>query len=554
MANINVDAQMEHEKDDYVHEGVAEMKELLRNGTCDRREFVRTTALLGVSATAAYGMSNEILGIKPSLRLAQAQTPKKGGKLRCSMVVQECTDPATFSWVERSNIARQMLEYLTITGPDNVTRPFLARRLRASRDLKTWTISMRRGIKWSNGDTLDADDIMFNFQRWLDPEVGSSNLGLFSQLTAEKGGSIERVNRYTVRLHLGTASLAIPESLYNYPTAIVHRGFQGDISKERVGTGPFTLTEFAIGDRATLTRREEKYWGGNVYLDGIDYFDHGSASAAGLQALSSDQVDTVYSLDIDNLEAARELPNVSLFQKTTGTTPVIRARITEAPFDKYEVRRALQLCCDNTRYAQQIYGSEATPGEHHHVSTVHPEYFALKAWEQNIDEAKKLLAEAGYASGIELSVDCGNTDGPTQQKIVEIFKQQCEPAGITLNINILPAEKFWEIWDKTPYGITQWVHRPLGTQVLSLGYRTGVPWNETALASPEFDAALDKAESLVNTEKRRAAMQDVEQILQDSAVITQPLWNPVFSAAHNRLQNYDLHPTRYHQFNNVWIA
>ncbi|MCH9780243.1 MAG: ABC transporter substrate-binding protein, partial [Alphaproteobacteria bacterium] len=549
---------MEHEKDQFVHPGVGEMKDQLQKGTCDRREFVRSLSLLGVSAGAAYAMSDQILGVKPSLRLAKAQNARRGGTLRCSMVVQEMTDPATFSWVERSNVSRHMVEYLTETGADNVTRPSLCRKWRASRDLKTWTLSIRRGVKWSNGDTFDADDVVANFNRWLDPEVGSSNLGLFKQLTSNVDGvvqgtpgAIERVNRYTVRLHLATASLAIPESLFNYPTAIVHRGFNGDISKERIGTGAYTLSDFAIGEKATLVRRDGKYWGDDPYLDSIEYYDHGSATAAALQALSSDQVDTVYNLDVDNLGAASEIPNINLFQKTTGTTPVIRARITEAPFDKWEVRRALQLCCDPAVYPTQIYGQDSTPGEHHHVAPVHPDYYALPKLQRNIEEAKKLLAQAGYPDGIDVTVDCGNTDGPTQQKIAEIFKQQCEPAGIRLSINILPASKFWEIWDKTPYGITQWVHRPLGTMVLSLGYRTGVPWNETALASSEFDLALDEAEATVNVQKRIAKMQKVEQVLQDSAVITQPLWNPVFTAAHTRLQNFDLHPTRYHLFNKV---
>src|SRR5690606_23003905 len=113
------------------------------------------------------------------------------------------------------------------------------------------------------------------------------------------------------------------------------------------------------------------------------------------------------------------------------------------------------------------------------------------------------LAEAGYADGVELTIDCGNTDGPWHQTVCEIMRDQMKDAGIKLNINVMPASKYWEIWDKTPFGITAWTHRPLGTMVLSLGYRTGVPWNESAFASPEFDAALDDAEATLDTEARR---------------------------------------------------
>ncbi len=111
----------------------------------------------------------------------------------------------------------------------------------------------------------------------------------------------------------------------------------------------------------------------------------------------------------------------------------------------------------------------------------------------------------------------------------EIWRDQLKDIGVTLNINVMPASKYWEIWDKTLFGATSWTHRPLGTMVLSLGYRTGVPWNETGYANPEFDAALNDAEATLDVEARRAKMEKVEKILQDDAVMLQPVWRPVFT-------------------------
>jgi len=231
----------------------------------------------------------------------------------------------------------------------------------------------------------------------------------------------------------------------------------------------------------------------------------------------------------------------------------MRFRQSEKLFDDHRVRRAVQLCCDASHYPELVFQGRSAAGEHHHVAPVHPEYFELPKLERDIETAKMLLEKAGYPDGIELSIDCGNTNGPWQQQTCEIFKEQCAEAGITININIMPANNYWEIWDKTPFGITAWTHRPLGTMVLSLGYRSGVPWNEFAYANPEFDKALDDAESLLDVEERKAAMEKVQKILQDDAVMVQSPWLPKFYVAKNRVKGLAAHPTQYHQFHRVWI-
>ena len=90
--------------------------------------------------------------------------------------------------------------------------------------------------------------------------------------------------------------------------------------------------------------------------------------------------------------------------------------------------------------------------------------------------------------------------------------------------------------------------------VLNLGYRSGVPWNESHYNNPAFDRALDVAGATLDVEERRKEMAKVEKILQDDGVIAQPLWRSVFAAGHKRVQGYELHPTIYHQLSKVWIA
>src|SRR5207245_10585430 len=123
------------------------------------REFLRHATLLGMTATAAYAFART-LGGEPLVAPAAAQNLPRGGTLRIGMRCQDLKSPHTYSWVESSNSARQVLDYLTVTGPDNVTRPGLVEKWEASPDLKTWTLRVRRGVKWHNGRQFTADDVI----------------------------------------------------------------------------------------------------------------------------------------------------------------------------------------------------------------------------------------------------------------------------------------------------------------------------------------------------------------------------------------------------------
>ena len=554
-----------------VHPGVQTMQDQLLRGKCSRREFLRTVTLLGLSAPAAYGLAGRLLGEKlvpPAVAPAHAQS---GGLLRFGMFVQEMTDPATFSWVERSVVSRHIVEYMTLTGPDNVTRPYLAERWQPSDDLKTWRFFLRKGVKWSNGDDFNADDVVFNFTRWCDPKTGSSNLGLFSSMLEDTGqtdsdgkpikrmtpGAVRKIDNHTVEIRLNSPVLSIPENLYNYPTAIVHRNFErdgGDLSKNPIGTGPYTLDLFKLGEVAVLKKRREPYWGGDVALDEIRIIDLGADEGATLAALASGQIDSMYELKLTTVEAAKNIPNVSIQQVATAKTGVIRMNLAHKPFDDKRVRRALQMCCDADRQLRVAHKGFGIVGEHVHVASIHPEYFKLPPFKQDIEGAKKLLAKAGYPNGVSVSCNVGNTDGTWEQDSVAVLKQDAAKAGINININVMPAAKYWDEWATAPFSLTSWTHRPLGTMVLSLAYRAGVPWNETSYNNPAFDRALTDAEGVFDVEQRRAKMEKVEQILQDDAILVQPFFRSVFVAVSNKVRNFSIHPTLYHRFHNVRIG
>lgn len=548
-----------------LHPKITEAHQMMEEGRMDRREFLRVATLLGVTAGCAYAMAGLV---EPAAAAAHSGTPfpaddpnaKSGGILKVAMEVQKMEDPATYSWVEMSNQTRHTLEHLSFTGPDNLTRPMLAESWEASDDLKVWTFNIRKGVKWHNGDELVADHIKFNFERWMDPDLGSSNVGLSSisgmlkEVDGKKqmiDGSIEVIDSHTIRFTLQKAVLSFPEDLYNYPTAIVHPSFKAPFSDNALGTGPFVLSELLVGEKCILKRAEGDYWGGEVYLDEIHYYNFSDENA--LTAFASGDVETIYEFGVEQLEFAKAIEG-NIVSARTAQMLGLRMQIDQAPYDDIRVRRAFMMAVDNATVLPLVYPEGGDIGQNFHVAPIHPDYFELPVLKRDVDGAKALLAEAGYADGIELTLDVGNTDGPWHQTVAEAVRDQVKDAGIDMKINVMPASKYWEIWAKTPFGATSWTHRPLGTMVLSLGYRTGVPWNETHFADPEFDAALDEAEATLDVDARRAKMEKVQKIMQDAAISCIPFYRPLYSIVSPSVMGLELHPTNYHQFNKVWKA
>ena len=555
--------------DQKIHQAIPDLLEDFRKGKISRREFFRYATLLGASlATARYLTAfapGPAYAQTPAPTGAAAVAPKRGGTLRVAAQVHKLTHPAQISWVSPSNQLRQVAEYLTLTDRENITHPYLLEKWEASPDVKTWTLYLRKGIKFSNGDEFTADDVVFTMKEWLNKDVGSSMLGLMGDYLKPSG--IEKVDPYTLKLHLDRGEIGVPEHLFHFPALILnHKTFEGDFLKAPHGTGPYTLEQYKEAGRVLVKRRND-YWQTGAdgkslpYMDAMEFIDMGGEVSPQVAALKSGEIDMIDLGDSAGgssfYVALKDDLQVNALGTLTCGTSVLRMRVDQDPWTDNNVRSALKLCQNREKILKLAYFNQGVTATDSHVYPRHPEYCEQPIPKYDPEKAKQLLTDAGYGKGLDVNLAVGS-DWPDVVSFAEILKEDAAPAGFRININPMPSSQYWDKWMDVDLGITPWTHRPLGTMILSLAYTkdaNGKPssWNETRWIDDEFSTLLTQANGTLDVEARRKLFCKLEAIQVERGSVGIPFWRNSWMVARNDVKNMEGHPTQYMLFNEVWL-
>ena len=481
---------------------------------------------------------------------AEAATTESTGDKELAVQIgpdPETIDPALNSAVDGGNMLLHAYECLLTVGEDGNLQPGQAESYEVSEDGLTWTFHLRDGLKWSDGSDLTANDFVYSWKRVCDPEVAApyaeTVLGMVKGYDEAIDGNLDALgvsapDDSTLVVELANpcsyfGSLAAFATLSPVQEATIEANGEAwaTAPETYVSNGPFYMTEWVPGSHITFSKNPY-YWNADaIKLDRLKFvlMEDSNAAYSAYQTGEVLLIKDVPTEEIPSLEGSDDF-----YVEPIIGTYYISLNIDKAPFDDVNVRKALSLAIDREYVASTLMQGTYTaasnfmgPGwmdtdgtEFMSNANGGQPYIDTTDFEANLEEAKQLLADAGYPDGEGFPTISYTTNESGYHKVVAEYLQQAwAELGIDLQVNIVEWSSFTPMRRSGDFEVARngWVGDYSDpSNMLELFYTTNGN-NDGNFSNADFDAAIDLSRSTLDATERSTALHTAEDILMDQA-------------------------------------
>lgn len=432
-------------------------------------------------------------------------------------------------------------------------------------DDTTWEFSIREGVTFHDGSELNAEVVKLNFDRLLDPDIGSQGASIVSAIE-----SVEVTGDYTLEVNLEYAFAPILNHLAHNNTAImsaeiieadaegVESGDEIDqyINSNPIGTGPFMLDNYTPGDQITLARNDD-YWDSAPELETIT-FRTIPETGTRLAELETGSIHIADAIEPDNVDRVGGMEDVGVLQQPSTSLNFYAFNTQVEPFDDERVRRAISMAIDKSQIIDGIYSGTSISATGPIPPGVLGYDESIEGLDYNLDEAKALLEEAGYGDGFEISLKT-NSDNTQRMSMATYAESALSELNITVQIE---GMEFGAFIEDTADGQTEMFILGWSTPTMDGDYSTyqlfhssnhGMAGNMTFFDDAEIDDILDEARREVDLDIRRELYSEVSEMLIEKSPMIFVNHTELLLGVNDSVQGFSIAPNGIYQFKDASI-
>ncbi|KAA0594842.1 peptide/nickel transport system substrate-binding protein [Azospirillum lipoferum] len=498
-----------------------------------RRLFLAGTA--GLGALPTFGLS----GTSPAF--AQQSAARRGGVLRISVdQAASVIHPLRTRVNPEYLVAELLYSGLTRLAAGMKVEPDLAESWAPDQTLTEWTFVLRQGLTFHDGSPCTAADVVATFTAILDPKTaspGRTNVGPIKEVVAKS----ER----TVLFRLTSPYADLPVALaYTNARIVPAKVIETDLdslSRSAVGTGPFKLVSFEPDRKIVVERNPAYYDPARPYLDRVEVLVYPDRTAEA-SALISGDIDLMLGTAPGEYQRLEKASGVKALRVPSGQFLNVNMGCDQKPFSDPRVRKALALSIDREAMVGFVAGGYGTPGNDTPISPAYRFYREQPLRKADLAQAKKLLAEAGYPNGVDLTMIASDKPG-TRTELAVAIREMAKPAGFRIQVQTMPHATYLDqVWKKGNFYVGFYNMQATADAVFSLLYTSDAAWNETRWNNKDFDALVAEARAKTDEAERAALYAKAQQLMHDEVPSVIPVFFDLLAARRDYIEGYDLHP------------